>query len=60
MKRDSFSDSRGDEYLFLEYETGEIRISKETATGIHVAQLSQDAAARLREFLCGTQREMQK
>lgn len=57
MKRDSFTDSRGDEYLFEMFSTAQIRIIKKSnfgkvrENGYVKASLSEEATARLKSFL---------
>lgn len=51
MKRDRFVDSRGDEYIFLKYNTGDFRIEKKTShRGIRVVELSGEATNGLKLF----------
>lgn len=57
MKRDSFTDSRGDEYLFEMFSAAEIGIIKKSKfgkvqeNGYVKVGLSEEATARLKDFL---------
>ena len=54
MKRDKFTDSRGDEYSFVHYSSGEVDVKrKKKRGGIFHVSFSDEAVERLKEFLNG-------
>jgi hypothetical protein len=53
MKSLNFTDRRGDKYTFVEYSTGEIKVSQEPkgSVGLHQIDFSEEAVEKLKEFL---------
>lgn len=53
MNRLNFKDWRGDEYTFLQHNTGEIKVTKKSRLkeGSHVIDFSSEAIEKFQEFL---------
>ncbi len=53
MERISFTDYRGDEYIFVRYTTDEITVTKKKphSNGFHKIEFSSGATKELRRFL---------
>lgn len=55
MNRKGFTDSRGDEYIFIRYNTNQIRLTKLTKSAgsgklVHQIELSAEAMEELEQF----------
>jgi hypothetical protein len=53
MNRLNFKDSRGDEYTYIRYNTGEAKVTKKSRVndGYRIIDLSAEAVEKLYEFL---------
>jgi hypothetical protein len=60
MNRLNFKDSRGDEYIYIRYNTGEVKVTKKSrlSDGSHIIDFRADAVEKLHEFLHLKQKDL--